>query len=96
MDYSNDGIMMLPPGADAFGRGVVHYVRALALASAASHEQGTAEWVPQVLAGLCFLLQHHLYEENHKAAAADSAATSTTDQLHSNKCHLSDVAFCPL
>jgi hypothetical protein len=39
IDYSNDGIMV-SPAADVFGRGVFHYVRALAYASAAAHETG--------------------------------------------------------
>jgi len=39
LDYSSDGIMV-SPSADIFGRGVYHYVRALAFASAAAHETG--------------------------------------------------------
>lgn len=42
LDYSNDGIMV-SPAASAFGRGVYHYVRALAHAAAAAHETGA--WV---------------------------------------------------
>ena len=41
MDYSSDG-MMVPPSANAFGKGVYHYVRALTLASEASHIEGVA------------------------------------------------------
>lgn len=41
IDYSSDGIMV-SPAADVFGRGVFHYVRALAFASAAAHETGDA------------------------------------------------------
>jgi hypothetical protein len=37
LDYSGDGVM-LSPGAEQYGDGVWHYTRALALASAASHE----------------------------------------------------------
>jgi hypothetical protein len=37
LDYSNDGVM-LSAGAEQYGDGVWHYTRALALASAASHE----------------------------------------------------------
>ena len=40
LDYSKDGIMMIPPTADIFGRGVYHYVRSLAYASEAAHETG--------------------------------------------------------
>jgi hypothetical protein len=42
LDYSKDGIMMIPPTSDIFGRGVYHYVRSLALSSAAAHETGEA------------------------------------------------------
>lgn len=44
LDYSNDGIMV-SPAADAFGRGVYHYVRALAYAAAAAHKTGARGWV---------------------------------------------------
>lgn len=37
--YANDGVMV-PPGADMFGQGMYHYTRALAFASAATHETG--------------------------------------------------------
>jgi hypothetical protein len=44
LDYSGDGVM-LAPGAEQFGDGVWHYTRALALASAASHEgDGACTW----------------------------------------------------
>jgi hypothetical protein len=41
LDYSNDGVM-LSAGAEQYGDGVWHYTRALALASAASHENDGA------------------------------------------------------
>jgi hypothetical protein len=40
IDYSRDGILMIPPTSGIFGRGVYHYVRTLAFASAATHETG--------------------------------------------------------
>jgi hypothetical protein len=42
LDYSSDGIMVNPT-AGQFGQGVYHYVRALALASAAAHTTGEAQ-----------------------------------------------------
>lgn len=38
LDYSRDGLAMLPPGTEAYNDGLFHYVRLLALASAAAHE----------------------------------------------------------
>jgi hypothetical protein len=53
LDYSNDGVM-LPPGAEQYGDGVWHYTHALALASAAAHEDdGEDGWQQFGWAVLC-------------------------------------------